>query len=29
MVNIMVSNMANTTENIMAKIITVKTSKEQ
>ena len=29
MVNIMVSTMANNTENIMAKIITVKTSKEQ
>ena len=29
MVNIMVSTMANTTENIMAKIIKVKTSKEQ
>ena len=29
MVNIMVSTMANITENIMAKIITVKTSKEQ
>ena len=29
MVNIMVSTMANTTESIMAKTITVKTSKEQ